>query len=187
MARFHSFWWLSYIPLYICIHTHTHTHTYIYIYIVQSLSCVRLCNLMNCSTPGLPVYHQLLEFIQTHVCQVGDAIQPSHPLSSPSPSAPNPSQHQGLFQWVFSSFFTWGGQSIGVSASASVLPMNTGLISFRMDWLDLLAVQGTLRSLLHHHSSTASILWHSAFFTYIDIDINIDISSSLSIHHSMDT
>ena len=70
---------------------------------VQSLSCVRLCDHMIRSTPGLPVYHQLPEFTQTHVHRVGDAIQPSHPLSSPSPPAPNPSQHQSLFQWVSSS------------------------------------------------------------------------------------
>ena len=66
-------------------------------------SCLTLCHPMNCSTPGLPVHHQLLEFIQTHVHQVGDAIQPSHPLLSPSPPAPNPSKHQGFFQWVNSS------------------------------------------------------------------------------------
>ena len=66
-------------------------------------SCLTLCNPMNCSMPGLPVHHQLPEFIQTHVHRVGDATQPSHPLSSPSPPAPNPSQHQGLFQWVNSS------------------------------------------------------------------------------------
>ena len=70
---------------------------------VQSLSHVRLCNPTNRSTPGLPVHHQLLEPTQTHVHWVGDAIQPSYPLSSPSPPAPNPSQHQGLFQWVNSS------------------------------------------------------------------------------------
>jgi len=70
---------------------------------VQSLSRVRPCNPMNRSTPGLPVHHQLLEFTQTHVHRVSDAIQPSHPLSSPSPPAPNPSQHQSLFQWVNSS------------------------------------------------------------------------------------
>ena len=78
----------------------------IYIYLfssVQSLSHVRLCNPMNRSTPGLPVHHQLPEFTQTHVHRVGDAIQPSYPLLSPSPPAPNPSQHQGLFQWVNSS------------------------------------------------------------------------------------
>ena len=61
-------------------------------------SCLTLCDPMNCSTPGLPVHHQLLEFTETHVHRVSDAIQPSHPLSSPSPPAPNPSQHQGLFQ-----------------------------------------------------------------------------------------
>ena len=66
-------------------------------------SCPTLCDPMNCSMPGLPVHHHLLEFTQTHVHQVGDAIQPSHPLSSPSPPAPNPSQHQSLFQWVNSS------------------------------------------------------------------------------------
>ena len=66
-------------------------------------SCPILCDPMNCSMPGLPVHHQLLEFTQTHVHRVGDAIQPSHPLSSPSPPSPNPSQHQGLFQWVNSS------------------------------------------------------------------------------------
>ena len=66
-------------------------------------SCLTLCDPMNRSTPSLPVYHQLPEFTQTHVHQVSDAIQPSHPLSSPSPPAPNPSQHQSLFQWVNSS------------------------------------------------------------------------------------
>ena len=66
-------------------------------------SCSTLCDPMNCSTPGLPVHHQLPEFTQTHVHQVSDAIQPSHPLSSPSPPTANPSQHQSLFQWVNSS------------------------------------------------------------------------------------
>ena len=66
-------------------------------------SCPTLCNPMNCSTPGLPVHHQLPEFTQTHIHRVSDAIQPSHPLSSPSPPAPNPCQHQSLFQWVNSS------------------------------------------------------------------------------------
>ena len=68
-----------------------------------SQSCPTLCDPMNCSTPGLPVHHQLPEFTQTHVHRVDDAIKPSHPLSSPSPPAPNPFQHQGLFQWVNSS------------------------------------------------------------------------------------
>ena len=110
---------------------------------------------MNHSTPGLPAHHQLPEFTQTHVHQVGNAIQPSHPLSSLSHPAPNPFQHQSLFQWPK----YW-------SFSLSIGPSNEhpGLISFRMDWLDLLAVQGTLKSLLQHHSSKASILQHSAFF-----------------------
>ena len=80
-------------------------------------SCLTLCDPMNCSTPGLPVHHQLPEFTQTHIHWISDAIQPSHPLLSPSPPAPNPSQHQSLFQWV-----TWGGHSTGVSALASFLP-----------------------------------------------------------------
>ena len=83
--------------------------------------CPTLCDPMDCSTPGLPVHHHLLEFAQTHAHRVSDAIQPSHPLSSPSPPAFNLSQHQGL---AMSQFFETGGQNIGVSASASVLPLN---------------------------------------------------------------
>ena len=82
-------------------------------------SCPTLCDPMNRSTPGLPVHHQLPEFTQTHVHLVGDATQPSHPLSSPSPPAPNPSQNQGFFQ--MSQLFAWGGQSTGVSASFSLV------------------------------------------------------------------
>ena len=85
-------------------------------------SCPTLCNPMDCSTPGLPVHHQLLEFTQTHVHRVGDAIQPSHPLSSPSPPAFNLSPASGSFR--MSQLFASRGQSIGASASASVLPMN---------------------------------------------------------------
>ena len=92
-------------------------------------SCLTLCDAMNCSPLGLTVHHQLPESIQTHVHWVCDAIQPSHPLPSPSPPALNLSQHQGLFKWV--SFSASGGQSIGVSALASVLPMNT------QDWSPL--------------------------------------------------
>ena len=121
---------------------------------------------MDCSTAGIPVHHQLLEPTQTHVHRVGDAMQPSHPLSSLSPPAFNLSQHQSLFQWVSSSHQV---AKYGVSALASVLldippPEYSGLISFTIDWLDLLAAQGTLKSLLQHHSSKASILWCSAFF-----------------------
>ena len=117
---------------------------------------------MDCSKPGFPVHHQLLEFTQTHVHRVGDAIQPSHPLSSSSPPAFNLSHHQGLFQWVESLHHVvrhW-------SFSFSIGPSNeySGLISFRMDCLDVLAVQGTLKSLLQHHSSKQSILQCSAFF-----------------------
>ena len=115
---------------------------------------------MNRSTPGLPVHHQLLESTQTHVHWVGGAIQPSHPLSSPSPPALNLSQHQGLFNWVSIRWPKYWSFSFNYSPSNE----HSGLISFRMYWLDLLAVQGTLKSLLQHHSSKASILWHSAFF-----------------------
>ena len=125
-------------------------------------SCPTLCNPMDCSTPGLPVHHQLPELTQTHVHQVGDAIQPSHSLPSPSPLAINLSQHQGLFRWI-SFHIRWPKYW---SFSFSISPSNgySGLISSKIDSLDLLAVQGTLKSLLQHYSSKASILWHSAFF-----------------------
>ena len=128
-----------------------------------SQSCLTLCNPMNCSIPGLPVHHQPPEFTQTRAQGVGDAIQPSHPLSSPSPPAPSPSSIS-----VFSSESTlhmrWPKYW---SFSLSISPSNEhpGLISFRMNWLDLFAVQGTLKSLLQHHSPKASIFQHSAFFT----------------------
>ena len=108
-------------------------------------SCLTLCDPLNCNTPGLPVHHQLPEFTQTHVHQVADAIQPSHPLSSPFPPAPNPSPPSIR---VFSSESTlcmrWPEYW---SFSFSIIPSkeHPGLISFRMDWLDLLAVQGLSR------------------------------------------
>ena len=120
-------------------------------------SCLTLCDPMDWSKPGLP------EPTQTHVHHIGGAIQPSHPLLSPSPPAFNISQHQGLFQWVNSSHQV-----------ANVLEFQLQHLSFQwtprtdfliMDWLDLLAVQGTRKSLLQHHSSKASILRRSAFFT----------------------
>ena len=125
-------------------------------------SCPTLCDPVDCTLPGFPVHHQLPEPTQTHVHRVSDAIQPSHPLSSPSPL---PS--------IFPSFRVFSNESVldirwpkYWSFSFSISPSNeySGLISFRMDWLDLLAVHGTLKSLLQHHSSKASILWHSAFF-----------------------
>ena len=118
------------------------------------------------STPGLPVHHHLLEITQTHVHRVRDAIQPSHPWSSPSPPSPNPSQHQSLFQWVNSSHEVAKVMEFQLKAE-SIIPFKQipGLIYFRMDWLFLLAVQGTLKSFLQHRSWKASILRHSAFFT----------------------
>ena len=103
-----------------------------------------------------PCLSPTLEFPHTHVHRVSDAIQPSHPLSSPSPPAPNPSQQQSLFQWVNSS----RELAIVLEFQLRIIPSkeHAGLISFRMDWLDLLAVQGTLKSLLQHHSSKASVL-----------------------------
>ena len=116
---------------------------------------------MDCSMPGLPVYHQVPEFTQTNTHWVGDAIQPSHPLLSPSPTF-NLSQHQGLFKWVSSSHQV----AKELEFQLHISPSNeySELISFRMDWFDLLAVQGTLESLFQHHNSKASILWCSASF-----------------------
>ena len=123
--------------------------------------CPTLCDPLNHSMPGLPVHHQLLEFTQTQVRRVGDAIQPSHPLSSPSPPAFNHSSIR-----VFSNksvlcirWPKYWSFSFSISPSSEYL----GLISFKSDFFDLRAVQGTLRSLLQHHNPKASILWHSAF------------------------
>ena len=113
--------------------------------------------------PGLPVHHQLLESTQTHVHRVSDAIQPSHPLSPPSPPAPLPPSIR-VFSNESTLHMRWP-KYWSFSFSISHSNEHPGLISFRMDWLDLLAVQGTLKSLLQHHSSKASILPHSAFFT----------------------
>ena len=117
---------------------------------------------MDCSNPGLPVHHQLPESTQTHVHWVGDAIQPSHSLLPPSPPAFNLSQHQGLFQRVSSLHQL----AKVLEFQCQISPSNeySGLISFRMDWSNLLVVQGTLKSLLQHHCSKASVLWCSAFF-----------------------
>ena len=125
-------------------------------------SCPTLCNPVDYSTPCFPVHYHLLELAQTYVHWVGDAIQPSHPLTSPSPPAFNLTQHQGLFQWVGSLHQVAEYWSLTSSISSS--SEYSGLISFRIDWFDLLAVQGTLKSLLQHHSSKALILWCSAFF-----------------------
>ena len=120
--------------------------------------CPTLCDPMNCSTPGLPLHHQLPEFTQTHVHRVGDAIQPSHLLSSPFSSCSQSFPESRVFSSESALRIRWPKFW---SFSFSMSPSNeySGLISFRMDWLDLLAVQGTLKSLLQHHSSKASILW----------------------------
>ena len=114
---------------------------------------------MDCSTPVLPVHHQLPELVQTHVRWDGDAIQPSHPLSSTSPAF-NISQHQGLFQWVISLHQVAKELELQLQA----LYKYSRLISFRIDRFDLLAVQGTLKSLLQHYSSKTLILRCSALF-----------------------
>ena len=137
------------------------SHTYVACCCSVAKSCSALCDPMDCSVLGSPCLHYLPEFAQIHVQWVSDAIQPSHSLLSPSPPSFNLSQYQGLFIWVSSSHQVakyW-------SFSFSICSTNecSGLISFRMDWLDLFAVQGTLKSLLHHHSSKASILRCSAF------------------------
>ena len=161
----------------VCLHTHTHRDTHSGILLNQkkkkrnfaicnnmygpeehsvqfslvALSCLTLCDSTDCSTPGLPVHHQLLELTQTHVHWVGDAIQLPHPLTSPSPPAP-----------IFPSISVFSNESAFCirwpkywSFSFNISPSNEhpGLISFRVDWMDLLAVQGTLKSLLQHHSS----------------------------------
>ena len=109
-------------------------------------SCPTLCDPMNHSMPGLPVHHQLLKFTQTSVHRVRDAIQLSHPLFSPSPPAPNPSQHQGLLNE--STLRVRWPKYWSISFNISPSNEHPGLISFRMDWLDLLAVQQTLKSLI---------------------------------------
>ena len=125
-------------------------------------SWLTLCDPMDCSRPSFPVHHQLPKRTQTHFHQVSDAIQPSHPLWSPSPPAFNHSQYQSF---PVSQFFTAGGPKYW-SFSFSSSPSNeySGLISLRIDWFDLVAVQRTLKSLLQHRSSKASIIQHSAFF-----------------------
>ena len=135
---------------------------------VQSLSHVWLCDPMNRSTPGLPVHHQLPESNHTHVHRVGDAIQPSHPLLSPSPPAPNPSQHQGLFQWVSSSHEV---AKVLVSASASVLPMNTQDWSL-LGWTGWISLQS--KGLSRVFSNT-TVQKHQCFGTQLSSQSNSNI------------
>ena len=123
--------------------------------------CPTLCNPMDCRMPGFPVHYQLQELAHTHVHQVSDAIQPSHPVV-PFSSHLLPFPVSGSFP--ISQFSPSGGQSISFSFCISPSNEYSRLISFRIDWMDLLAVQGTLKSLLQHHSSKASILQCSVFF-----------------------
>ena len=135
--------------------------------------CLSLCDSMNHSMPGLPVHHQLPESTQTHIHQVSDAIQPPHPLL--------------LLPSIFPSIRVFSNESALCTrwpkywSFSFISPSNEhpGLISFRMDWLDLLAVQGTLNSLLQHHTSKASILWLSGFF------ITTALCNSMKLSHAM--
>ena len=121
-----------------------------------------LCDPKDSSTPGLPVHRQLPELAQIHVHRIGDDIQPSHPVSSPSPPTFNLSQDQG-FSNESALHIRWP-KYWSFSFNINHSNEHPGLISFMMNWLILVAVQGTLKSLLQHHNSKASILWHSAFF-----------------------
>ena len=132
-------------------------------FISVAQSCPTLCDPMNRSTQGLPVHHHLPEFTQTNIHRVSDAIQPFHPLSSASPPAPIPPSIR-VFSNESNLHMRWPKYW---SFSFSIIPSKEipGLISFRMDWLDLLTVQEVLKSILQHHSSKASILQCSSFFT----------------------
>ena len=137
---------------------------------VQLLSHVRLCDPMDCSTPGFLLHHQLLELAQTHAHRVSDAIQPSHPLSSPIPLAFNLSQHLDVFQWVSSSHHVARYWSLNISLSNEY----SGLISFRMDWFDLLAAKGLSRVF-----SSTTVQKHQFFGTQLSLWSNSHIHTWL--------
>ena len=150
-----------------------------YLNIISSVaqSCLTLCHHMDYSMSCFSVHHQLLELTQTHAHRVSDAIQPSHPLQSPSllafPSIRVCSSEPVLhIRWPE----CW-------SFSFSISPSNEylGMISFRIDWLDLLVVQGTLKSLLQHHSTKASIFWHSAFFIVQLLHLYMTIGKTIAL------
>ena len=132
-----------------------------------------LCDPVYCSTPGFPVHHQLPELAQTHVHRLGDAIQPSHPLLSPSPPAFNLPQHQGLSSESLLCIRWPNYWSFSFSPSSEY----SGLISFRIDWFDLLAVQGTLKSLFKPHSSSGTLSIRSSplnlFHTFTVLSLGI--------------
>ena len=151
--------------------------------------CLTLCNFMDCSTPGLPVHHQLLELTQTHVHRVSDAIQSSHLLSSPPP-LPSILPSIRVFSNESALCIRWP-KDWNLSFNISPSNEHPELISFRMDWLDLLAVQGTLKSLPQHHSSKALILQRSVFFivqlshSYISTRKTIAWTRQIFVHKVM--
>ena len=165
-------------------------------------SCLTLCNPVNCSMSGFPFHYQLLELAQTHIHWVGDAIQPSHPLSSPFPPAFNLSQNQGFFFFQMNQFFASGGQRIGVSVSTSVLPMNiqdwfplgwTGWISLQSKGLSHVFSNTTVQSisslvlgslciqLIWYSVSFLNLIWISVSFSRLRKFIAIISSNSFSV------
>ena len=155
---------IEFCYLYFANYTHVYPQLFSFSLSVSSVAqlCPTLCDPMDCSMPGFPVRHQLPELAQTHIHQVRDAIQSSHSLSSHFYPAFNLSQHQGLFQCISSLHQV--AKVLELQFQHQSFQWIFGLISFRNDWFDLLEVQGTLRSLLQHHSSKAPILWCSDFF-----------------------
>jgi len=153
---------LLFSPFLVFFHNSIAIFLILFTLVVVVQSCPTLCNPMDCSMPDFPVLHRLPELAQTHVHWISDAIQSSHPLSFPSPLAFNLSQHQ-VFSKESAICIRWP-KYWSFSFNISLSNEYSRLISFRMDWFDLLAVQGTLKSLFQHHSSKASILWHSALF-----------------------
>ena len=142
-------------------------------------SGLTLFNPMDCSTPGLSVSHHLLKLAQFHVHCIADAIQPSHPLMA-GPFCFCPRSLAASATFSMSQLFAKDDQNTGFSFSISPPSECSGLISLKIDWFDLLAVQGTLRSLLQHHSSTASIPWHSAFF-FFTVQLSLTSSQLLDL------
>ena len=141
--------------------------------------CATLCNPMNCTTPGPPVHHQLPEFTQTHVHWVSDAIQTSHLLSSPSPRAPNPSQHESF---PMSQFFPWGGQSTGVSAIASFLPKKSQGWSL-LKWNRWISLQSKGQSRV---SSNTTVQKQQFFGAQLSSQSNSHIHNDYWKNHSLD-
>ena len=154
-----------------------HSFVLLFVIVVQLWSSVWHCDPMDCSMPGSPVHHQLLDLSQSHVHQVGDAIQPPHHLSSPSP-LPSIFPSIRVFYNESILYIRWPKWSFNFVIS----PSNeySGVISFRIDWLDLLVVQGTLKSLLQHHSSKAlQCFWAQFFSAQLSLWSNSHIRTSL--------